>query len=36
MRYRNDLAANGAKISSAAAVLLLAGALLPRRRKLRR
>ena len=40
MRYRNDLAANGAKISSAAAVLLLAGAVLgngkPRRRKLRR
>jgi len=36
MRYRNDLAANGAKISAATAVLLLAGAFMPRRRKLRR
>lgn len=36
MRYRNHLAANGAKISVAAAVLLLAGAFLPRRRKLQR
>lgn len=36
MRYRNDLAAGGAKISVAAAVLLLAGAFLPRRRRLRR
>ena len=36
MRYRNDLAAGGAKISIGAAVLLLAGAFLPRRRKLRR
>jgi hypothetical protein len=35
MRYRNTLAAGGAKISLAAAVLLLAGAFLPRR-KLRR
>ena len=32
MRYRNTLAAAGAKISIAAAVLLLAAALLPRRR----
>ena len=32
MRYRNTLAAHGAKISIAAAVLLLAAALLPRRR----
>lgn len=32
MRYRNTLAAGGAKVSIAAAVLLLAGAFLPRRR----
>jgi hypothetical protein len=32
MRYRNDLAAGGAKISIAAAVLLLAGAFWPRRK----
>ena len=32
MRYRNTLAAGGAKISIAAAVLLLIAALLPRRR----
>ena len=38
MRYRNDLAAGGAKISAAAAVLLLAGAFIrfPRRRRLAR
>lgn len=32
MRYRNTLAANGAKISIAATVLLLAGAFVPRRK----
>jgi hypothetical protein len=32
MRYRNPLAAGGAKVSSAAAALLLAAALVPRRR----
>ena len=36
MRYRNDLAAGAAKISLAAAVLLLGGALLPRRRRIGR
>jgi hypothetical protein len=36
MRYRNDLAAGGAKISIAATVLLLAGALVPRPRRVRR
>ena len=35
MRYRNYLAAGGAKISIGAVVLLLTGALLPRRRKRR-
>jgi hypothetical protein len=35
MRYRNDLAANGAKISLAASALLLLGALWPRRRRTR-
>jgi hypothetical protein len=34
MRYRNPLAANGAKVSIVAVVLLLAAALLPRRRTL--
>jgi MYXO-CTERM domain-containing protein len=32
MRYRNDLAANGAKVSLAAAVLLLGAAFLRQRR----
>jgi hypothetical protein len=33
MRYRNPLAANGAKVSFAASLLLLAAALRPRRRR---